>query len=54
MYRSPKRPYVGEKFQGAWSIEKDGQPILLQTEPFNLMDAGIRVVASRSHRDPRT
>ena len=49
-----QKTYVGEKFQGAWSVEKDGQPIALQAKPFHLMDKGVRVVASRSHRDPST
>jgi|WetSurMetagenome_2_1015567.scaffolds.fasta_scaffold160401_2 3'(2'), 5'-bisphosphate nucleotidase len=49
-----QKTYIGEKFEGAWSIEKDGRQIALSAKPFNLMDDGIRVVASRSHRDPRT
>ena len=49
-----QKTYIGEKFQGAWSVAKDGQQIMLKAKPFNLMDAGLQVVASRSHRDPKT
>jgi 3'(2'), 5'-bisphosphate nucleotidase len=49
-----QKTYFGEKFNGAWSVEKDGHSVLLKAEPFKLMDPGVRVVASRSHRDPRT
>ena len=46
--------YFGEKFSGAWSIDRDGKLMELNAKPYNLMDEGLKVVASRSHRDPRT
>ncbi|HEX5112074.1 MAG TPA: 3'(2'),5'-bisphosphate nucleotidase CysQ [Saprospiraceae bacterium] len=48
-----RETYFAEKFEGAWSM-KDGKLINLHSRPFHLMDKSIKVVASRSHRDPRT
>jgi 3'(2'), 5'-bisphosphate nucleotidase len=49
-----KKMYYAEKFAGAWTLSKAGEPEALHSRSFHLMDQGIRVVASRSHRDPRT
>jgi len=46
--------YVAEKGSGAKRITASNESIELRTNPFYLMDQGIKVVASRSHRDPRT
>lgn len=46
--------YYAEKFAGAWVMSKGGKAAALQSRPFRLLDEGVRVVASRSHRDPRT
>jgi 3'(2'), 5'-bisphosphate nucleotidase len=39
---------------GAFRIAPDGTKTSLRTQPFNLMDEHLKVVASRSHRDPMT
>jgi len=39
---------------GAVRIEPDGTKTTLRTNPFNLMDPYLKVVASRSHRDALT
>lgn len=46
--------YLAEYGQGAVRITHDGVHTLLQSQPFHLMDEGLKVVASRSHRDPMT
>ncbi len=46
--------YVAEKGKGAFRIDETNKKFVLKTSPFYLMDPGIKVVASRSHRDPHT
>ncbi|MEO6132090.1 MAG: inositol monophosphatase family protein, partial [Saprospiraceae bacterium] len=46
--------YMAEKNKGAFRINALNEKTELRTKPFYLMDEGIQVVASRSHRDPRT
>jgi 3'(2'), 5'-bisphosphate nucleotidase len=46
--------YVSFYGDGAMRIAPDGTNTSLRTNPFNLMDPQLRVVASRSHRDPQT
>ncbi|MGB3081018.1 MAG: 3'(2'),5'-bisphosphate nucleotidase CysQ [Saprospiraceae bacterium] len=46
--------YMAEKNNGAYRIKASNEKTELRTRPFYLMDKGIKVVASRSHRDPRT
>ena len=46
--------YVAEKGSGAFRINSTNEITELRTKPFYLMQAGIKVVASRSHWDPRT
>ena len=49
-----EKMYYAEKFEGAWTLSKGGEPEALRSRSFHLMDEGVSVVASRSHRDPRT
>ena len=46
--------YIAEFGNGSWRVGLDNQKNLLKSEPFYLMDRGIKVVASRSHRDDLT
>jgi 3'(2'), 5'-bisphosphate nucleotidase len=46
--------YMAEKANGAYCINGKNEKIRLKSLPFYLKDHGIRVVASRSHRDPNT
>lgn len=46
--------YMAEYGQGAYSIFPDGKRTTLRSKAFSLMDQGLKVVASRSHRDPMT
>lgn len=46
--------YMAEYGEGAYSISPDGKRIALRSKAFSLMDKGLKVVASRSHRDPMT
>lgn len=46
--------YVAEKNSGAFFIDIDDQMTELRTKPFYLQDNGLKVVASRSHRDEKT
>jgi 3'(2'), 5'-bisphosphate nucleotidase len=46
--------YVALQGDGAWRIGLDNQKVNLRSEPFYLMDRGIKVVASRSHMDETT
>lgn len=46
-----QRTFVGERYQGAWSVNQTGEKTRLQSQPFYLADPGLKVVASRSHRD---
>ena len=49
-----QQAFLAEKGTGAWRIGPDHQKTELRTVPFYLMDEGLKVVASRSHRDQRT
>ncbi len=49
-----QKTYIGEKSQGAWSMDSEGSIRKLHSKPFHLTDEGLHVVASRSHRDPGT
>ncbi len=49
-----RKVYVGERMKGSWSVDQKGARRPLQSLPFRLLDEGIKVVASRSHRDPLT
>lgn len=46
--------YMAEYGQGAVRVTPDGIITKLHSQPFHLMDEGLKVVASRSHRDPMT
>ncbi|HZV71201.1 MAG TPA: 3'(2'),5'-bisphosphate nucleotidase CysQ [Saprospiraceae bacterium] len=46
--------YMAVKQEGAFRINGEGEISELRSKPFHLMDKGISVVASRSHRDPLT
>ncbi len=46
--------YMAEHGGGAYTISADNEKTLLRSQPFYLMDEGLNVVASRSHRDPMT
>lgn len=46
--------YAAEKNNGAYRINGQNEITELRTKPFYLMQEGIQVVASRSHRDLRT
>ena len=46
--------YMAELGNGSWRVGTDNQKTTLRSEPFYLMDRGIRVVASRSHIDDLT
>ena len=46
--------YIAEKGSGAFRINDANEKTELRSLPFYLMDEGLKVVASRSHRDPRT
>ena len=46
--------YMAELGNGSWRVGTDNQKTALRSEPFYLMDRGIRVVASRSHIDDLT
>jgi 3'(2'), 5'-bisphosphate nucleotidase len=46
--------YMAEYGHGAFSISPDGRSTLLKSKAFSLLDKGLKVVASRSHRDPMT
>ncbi|HJW28457.1 MAG TPA: 3'(2'),5'-bisphosphate nucleotidase CysQ [Saprospiraceae bacterium] len=49
-----QKAYIGERFEGAWSVDEQNIVTPLQAAVFHIMDEGIHVVASRSHRDPFT
>ena len=46
--------YMAEKGNGAFQINSANESSELRSKPFYLMDEGLQVVASRSHRDPGT
>lgn len=46
--------YMAEYGNGAYSITPEGERVLLKSRHFSLLDSGLKVVASRSHRDPMT
>ncbi len=46
--------YVAQRGLGAYRVQDDGRREMLKSRPFFLHDAALRVVASRSHRDPLT
>lgn len=46
--------YVAGLGEGAFRIDPDGNKEAISSAPFFLMQKGIRVFASRSHRDERT
>lgn len=46
--------YMAELGGGSWRLGLDNQKNMLRSEPFYLMDKGIKVVASRSHIDDQT
>lgn len=46
--------YWASRGQGAWLDMGDGSPRHLQAGHFSRSDSGLRLVASRSHRDART
>ena len=46
--------YLAEKGNGAFTISRNEEKSELRSKPFYLMDRGLKVVASRSHRDPNT
>ena len=46
--------YAAEKGNGAFRINVHGEQTPLSSHPFFLLDRGIKVVASRSHRNERT
>ncbi len=46
--------YMAEFGSGSWRLGLDNQKIMVRSEPFYLMDQGIKVVASRSHIDDQT
>lgn len=46
--------YLAEYGAGAHRIAPDEIMTVLQSQPFHLMDQGLKVVASRSHRDEKT
>jgi 3'(2'), 5'-bisphosphate nucleotidase len=46
--------YMSFYGDGAYRISVDGIKSELRSNPFNLLDHELRVVASRSHRDPMT
>lgn len=46
--------YVAEKGKGAFRIDQNDRMTELITQPFYLKQSGIKIVASRSHRDVET
>lgn len=46
--------YMAEYGNGAYSITPEGERVLLKSRHFSLLDSGLKVVASRSHRDLMT
>ena len=46
--------YMAEFGGGSWRLGLDNQKMMVRSEPFYLMDQGIKVVASRSHIDDQT
>ena len=46
--------YMAEYGMGAYSITPEGDRTLLKSQRFSMLDSGLKVVASRSHRDPMT
>ncbi len=46
--------YLAERGKGAFRMDPDNGKVELRSTPFYLMERGIKVVASRSHRDPAT
>lgn len=46
--------YFAERYHGAYKIDENDQTTEIKSGPFYLMDAGIKVVASRSHSDDAT
>lgn len=46
--------YVAQQGSGAFRISESGETLELRSKPFRLTDAGLNVVASRSHRDSMT
>ncbi len=49
-----RETFFAEKYAGAWSTNPDGKLNALHSRTFHLLDENLNVVASRSHRDPRT
>ncbi|MDZ4748155.1 MAG: 3'(2'),5'-bisphosphate nucleotidase CysQ [Saprospiraceae bacterium] len=48
------KAYVAQQGAGAFRIDADGRRTTMRSQPFRLTEAGLNVVASRSHRDPMT
>jgi 3'(2'), 5'-bisphosphate nucleotidase len=46
--------YMAEQGGGAYAITDNSEKTILRSQPFYLMDEALKVVASRSHRDPAT
>ena len=46
--------YVAEKGNGAYKINLDGTRVEIRSQPFFLMDKGLKIFVSRSHRDALT
>lgn len=46
--------YFAERYHGAYKIDVNNQTTEIKSAPFYLMDAGLKVVASRSHSDAKT
>lgn len=46
--------YVAEKGNGAYKIDKDGTITELRSQTFFLLDKGLKIFVSRSHRDALT
>ncbi len=46
--------YTAEKYSGAYRIDQQDVKTEIHSLPFNITDSNLRVVASRSHRDPDT
>jgi 3'(2'), 5'-bisphosphate nucleotidase len=46
--------YMAEQAKGAFSVSGENLVTALKSRPFSLMDEGLKLVASRSHRDHLT
>ena len=46
--------FFAERGKGAYKIDAEDRKVEMRSKPFFLFDEGLHVVASRSHRDPRT